>query len=86
MPLPEAPSSSRADARRRCATAVLDALPDADALVMAAAVADFRPARTSDTKIARDGDGLTLELEPTDDILAEAVRVARADARTRGSP
>ena len=63
-------------------SAVLDALPGADALIMAAAVADFRPRTTSDTKIARQGDGMTLELEPTDDILAEAVRVARA--RTSG--
>jgi phosphopantothenoylcysteine decarboxylase/phosphopantothenate--cysteine ligase len=41
-----------------------------DALVMAAAVADFRPAHPSDGKIAR-RDGLTLELAPTPDLLAE---------------
>ena len=52
-------------------SAVLDALPSADALVMAAAVADFRPRRLMGSKIERDGD-LTLELEPTEDILAEA--------------
>ena len=40
-----------------------------DALVMAAAVADFMPARIADTKIAR-ADGLTLELSPTPDLLA----------------
>jgi len=65
-------------------SAVLDALPRADALVMAAAVADFRPRHVADSKIARQGDGLTLELEPTDDILAEAVRVARAGAGAAG--
>jgi phosphopantothenoylcysteine decarboxylase/phosphopantothenate--cysteine ligase len=54
------------------------ALEDADALVMAAAVADFRPRTQAQTKIARDGAGLTLELEPTSDILAEAVQAARA--------
>jgi len=59
--------------------AVLAALPGADALVMAAAVADFRPRTHSSTKIARDGAGLTLELEPTQDILAEAVTAARAN-------
>jgi phosphopantothenoylcysteine decarboxylase/phosphopantothenate--cysteine ligase len=58
--------------------AVLAALPGADALVMAAAVADFRPRTTSATKIARDGAGLTLELEPTSDILAEATRIVRS--------
>lgn len=50
--------------------------PPADALVMAAAVADFRPARAADTKLTRGGP-LTLELEPTEDILAEVG--ARAD-------
>ena len=55
--------------------AVLEALPGADALVMAAAVADFRPRRAVDHKLARD-DGLVLELEPTVDVLAEAARAA----------
>ena len=63
--------------------AVLDAITDADALVMAAAVADFRPKTPAESKIARTSDGLTLELEPTSDILAEAVRVVRANAESR---
>lgn len=49
--------------------AVTAALVGADALIMAAAVADFRPREKADTKITRDA-GLTLELEPTEDILA----------------
>jgi phosphopantothenoylcysteine decarboxylase/phosphopantothenate--cysteine ligase len=55
--------------------AVLDVLPRADVLFMAAAVADFRPRRAAQKKLARAG-GLNLVLEPTDDILAEAARVA----------
>ena len=47
-----------------------------DVLVMAAAVSDFRPTRPSDLKVERTS-GLTLELEPTPDLLAEAARVAR---------
>jgi phosphopantothenoylcysteine decarboxylase/phosphopantothenate--cysteine ligase len=47
-----------------------------DALVMAAAVADFRPARPSETKLER-GYGLALDLEPTPDLLAEVGRIAR---------
>ncbi len=47
-----------------------------DALVMVAAVSDFTPARSADRKLAR-GDGLTLELEPTPDLLAEVARIAR---------
>jgi phosphopantothenoylcysteine decarboxylase/phosphopantothenate--cysteine ligase len=59
--------------------AVLAALPSADALVMAAAVADFRPRQVADAKLGR-GAGLTLELEPTEDILAEASALAHAQA------
>ena len=48
-----------------------------DALVMAAAVADFTPAHRSERKIAR-SDGLTLELSPTPDLLAEVASMAVA--------
>jgi phosphopantothenoylcysteine decarboxylase/phosphopantothenate--cysteine ligase len=42
-----------------------------DVLIMAAAVADFRPASTDAAKISKEGrDGLTVELEPTADIVA----------------
>ena len=44
-----------------------------DALVMAAAVADFRPVTNADRKLGR-GPALTLELESTPDILAEIAR------------
>ena len=49
--------------------AIRGAMRDADALVMAAAVADFRPRAVAERKLTRDS-GLTLELEPTEDILA----------------
>ena len=49
-----------------------------NALVMAAAVADFTPTRPSDQKLAR-SDGLTLELSPTPDLLAEIGAMAAAD-------
>ena len=62
--------------------AVLAALPDADALVMSAAVADFRPSDPSPTKLTRDADR-TLALEPTEDILAEAAAVAHERLRPR---
>jgi phosphopantothenoylcysteine decarboxylase/phosphopantothenate--cysteine ligase len=46
-------------------------LKGADLLVMAAAVADFRPAKTADHKIRREETPrLTLELEPIPDLLA----------------
>ncbi len=57
---------------------VLAELPRAAIVVKAAAVADFRPARTAERKIKKEelaeGGGLTLELERTPDILAEVCR------------
>ena len=40
-----------------------------DCLIMAAAVSDYRPARSSATKLKKKLDRVTLELEPTQDIL-----------------
>jgi phosphopantothenoylcysteine decarboxylase/phosphopantothenate--cysteine ligase len=45
-----------------------------DSLVMAAAVADFRPAETATTKIRRSDTGLTLRLVPNPDLLAGIAR------------
>jgi len=44
----------------------------ADALVMAAAIADYRPTKSAKDKIKKGEAGLTLELEPTPDILSSA--------------
>jgi phosphopantothenoylcysteine decarboxylase / phosphopantothenate---cysteine ligase len=79
--LPEEAELISAQSAAEMRAAVLDAVSEADALVMAAAVADFRPRDVADKKIARQGSGLTIELEPTSDILAEAVPVARASGR-----
>jgi len=49
--------------------AVDNAAPQADALVMAAAVADYRPTKAAKDKIKKGEAGLTLELECTPDIL-----------------
>jgi phosphopantothenoylcysteine decarboxylase/phosphopantothenate--cysteine ligase len=55
---------------------------DADVVIMAAAVADFRPVSVSPHKIKKSGDGpLTLELEETDDILVSLVK-ARPPGQT----
>jgi phosphopantothenoylcysteine decarboxylase / phosphopantothenate---cysteine ligase len=51
---------------------------DCDVLVMAAAVADFRPASAVDDKIKKTGRGrLALELEPTTDVLSELASLRR---------
>jgi phosphopantothenoylcysteine decarboxylase/phosphopantothenate--cysteine ligase len=60
-------------------TAVLEAAADADAVVMAAAVADFRPVTTSASKIKKsDADPPALVLTRNADVLAELGRPDRA--------
>ncbi|MGH9737650.1 MAG: bifunctional phosphopantothenoylcysteine decarboxylase/phosphopantothenate--cysteine ligase CoaBC [Candidatus Acidiferrales bacterium] len=49
----------------------------ANVVIMAAAISDYRPAATQAQKIKRAGERLTLELEPTPDILAELGRNRR---------
>jgi phosphopantothenoylcysteine decarboxylase/phosphopantothenate--cysteine ligase len=50
---------------------VLARFPEADAVVMAAAVADFRPKAIAEEKLKKDAGVPELLLEPTPDILAE---------------
>ncbi|MCB9846367.1 MAG: hypothetical protein H6811_10335 [Phycisphaeraceae bacterium] len=74
-PTPLTPTDSRIALHRFQTTHDLDLLltehfPSCDALVMAAAVADYRPASPSPTKIRRAANPLTLTLEPTPDLLA----------------
>jgi phosphopantothenoylcysteine decarboxylase/phosphopantothenate--cysteine ligase len=54
--------------------------PAAHVLLMAAAPADFRAAKVAEGKLARQ-DGLELQLEPTEDILA-ALAAARTESQT----
>ena len=55
--------------------ALLDEQPGADLLVMAAAVADFRPVRRATHKIRREGTpSLVLELEPNGDVVRDLAR------------
>ena len=56
--------------------AVLERMMEATLVIKAAAVADYRPLRVSEQKLKRTGP-LTLELAPTEDILAEVVRKRR---------
>ncbi len=64
-----------ASSARDMRAAVLRALVDADALVMAAAVADFRPKQAAEQKIKKGKtETLTLELVKNPDILADVAR------------
>jgi phosphopantothenoylcysteine decarboxylase/phosphopantothenate--cysteine ligase len=62
------PVSSAADMER----AVMSAARGADLVLMAAAVADYRPARVANEKLKRGAKRLTLELTPNPDIVAGA--------------
>jgi len=53
--------------------AVVDAVRDAHALIMAAAVADYRPAQAAEQKIKKGEEGFSLQLTRNPDILAEVV-------------
>ncbi|HET6333144.1 MAG TPA: bifunctional phosphopantothenoylcysteine decarboxylase/phosphopantothenate--cysteine ligase CoaBC [Polyangiales bacterium] len=62
--------------------AIDDALPRADAVIMTAAVADYRPAQQQPNKIKKSGENLSVELVKNPDILAELGR-SRADKKAR---
>ena len=63
--------------------AAMENFPGADAAILCAAVADFTPAVTSDTKIKRKGD-MTITLKPTEDIAAALGAIKRPDQRMVG--
>jgi phosphopantothenoylcysteine decarboxylase/phosphopantothenate--cysteine ligase len=64
------------------AAATLDASQAADALIMAAAVADFRPVQAADHKIKKGDKAYTLNLAPTPDILMQIAQLVE----TQGAP
>lgn len=60
--------------------AAVSSFPQCDVLLMAAAVADFRPASVVDEKISKGGrEGLVVEMEPTSDVLAALSASRRSD-------
>ncbi|AKP65902.1 phosphopantothenoylcysteine decarboxylase [Levilactobacillus koreensis] len=68
------------------AQAVLERFPANDALVMAAAVADFQPVAVADQKIKKTpaNDEFILKLKKTPDILKAVAKIKRADQVTVG--
>ncbi|MFN2612174.1 MAG: bifunctional phosphopantothenoylcysteine decarboxylase/phosphopantothenate--cysteine ligase CoaBC [Solirubrobacterales bacterium] len=80
--LPAPPSVRRIDVEttEEMAAALKREFPAADALVMAAAPADFRASEPAAGKLARDGE-LELHLEQTEDILA-SLAARRAEGQT----
>jgi phosphopantothenoylcysteine decarboxylase/phosphopantothenate--cysteine ligase len=71
VPVPERIHVVRVETASELEQACREAFANADVLVMAAAVADFRPSTAVDDKIKKTGrDSLALELEPTTDVLS----------------
>jgi len=70
---PGAAELTRVDSAEEMRQAVLKLLPEATIVIKTAAVSDYRPRKTAEQKIKRTGP-MTLELEPTADILAELSR------------
>jgi phosphopantothenoylcysteine decarboxylase/phosphopantothenate--cysteine ligase len=68
---PEGPRVVRVATANEMRMAVLKAAEDADAVIMAAAVADFRPREAAPGKLKKEEGPPRLELVPTPDILAE---------------
>ena len=80
VPLPDGPRVVRVGSTEEMARAVGDLLPECDALVMAAAPADFRAADVATRKIKKSDQSLGLTLAPTPDILRST-----SDRRRPGS-
>ncbi|MBB5749075.1 bifunctional phosphopantothenoylcysteine decarboxylase/phosphopantothenate--cysteine ligase CoaBC [Micrococcus sp. TA1] len=80
---PAGTAVTRVESTQELHDAVMEQCADADALIMAAAVADFRPTEYTDAKIKKSEDGSSpvIHLERTPDILAGTVR-----ARSEGRP
>jgi len=70
---PDAAEVTRVETAEEMRTAVLKLLPESTVVIKTAAVADFRPKDAAGQKIKRKGP-MTLELEPTPDILSELAR------------
>ncbi len=61
----------RANTAEEMLSAVLESFDDSDALVMTAAVSDYRPSKTAESKIKKGRETISVELEPAPDILKE---------------
>jgi phosphopantothenoylcysteine decarboxylase/phosphopantothenate--cysteine ligase len=71
VPAPPGVTAIHVATAEQMRNAVVDAYPDADVVVMAAAVADFRPKQPAETKLKKELGTPELVLEPTPDIVRE---------------
>lgn len=79
LPAPPGPRLRRIETAAEMEAAVRESLPGADALIMSAAVADFRPKHAATEKIKKEKAPDVIELEPAPDVLRST-----RDARPAG--
>ncbi|MEJ2108528.1 MAG: bifunctional phosphopantothenoylcysteine decarboxylase/phosphopantothenate--cysteine ligase CoaBC [Acidobacteriota bacterium] len=70
LPAPEGVEMIYVRSAAQMKDAVMKVFPEADIVVKAAAVADYRPAETAEQKIKKKGKAMPLQLVPTEDILS----------------
>ena len=75
--IPKGAKTVNVESASQMHTAVKKYFPKGDCLIMAAAVADYTPAKASKTKIKKSAKGLVLKLKPTQDILLWASKNKR---------
>ena len=71
LPAPDGVELIKVESAAEMAAAILPRANEFDVIIMTAAVADFRPKQIFQGKIKKGGKKLTIELEPTTDILFE---------------
>jgi len=88
LPTPFAVDRVNVTSAAEMLSAVEAEVDEADIFIAVAAVADYRPATSAEQKIKKTDSGLTLNLEPTVDILAKIAKHPRksTDARKNGTP
>jgi phosphopantothenoylcysteine decarboxylase/phosphopantothenate--cysteine ligase len=84
IPAPPGVQTVTVETTAELGAAVRERFASADVLVMAAAPADFRPAEVEAGKLTRESGGVTMELEPTEDIVAGVAEGRRADQTVIG--
>jgi phosphopantothenoylcysteine decarboxylase / phosphopantothenate---cysteine ligase len=87
LPSPPGLEEVKVETTAELEAAVRERFPTSDVLIMAAAPADFRAAAVAEGKLERDaagGTGMSIELEPTEDIVAAVAAGRRADQTVVG--
>lgn len=83
LPAPTGAQVVNVETAQQMLAAVLQAIPQAQALIMAAAVADFRPVTPADHKIKKETGAPQIHLERTPDILSQVAAARQASGWPR---